>query len=94
MILNWKIKSQKFYFFRPLQNVVFVLTACEGKKTHKSLSRIGGVEIAIGSLDMWDKAEIVRDTLAKHRKSLNETGFGNQVCDNFTISEIVFVFVF
>ncbi|KAH9524948.1 hypothetical protein Btru_028330 [Bulinus truncatus] len=60
-------------------NVVFVVSAVEGEKTHKSLKRLVLDELSIGGLDMWDKAEVVRQTLAKHRKSLDESGFGNQM---------------
>lgn len=58
---------------------MFVISAVEGEKTHKSLKRLGAHEIIVGGLDMWDKADLVRQTLAKHRKSLDESGFGNQV---------------
>ncbi|XP_055874450.1 telomerase protein component 1-like isoform X1 [Biomphalaria glabrata] len=60
-------------------NVVIVISATEGEKTHKSLKRLSLEEINIGGLDMWDKAELVRNTLAKHRKSLDESGFSNQM---------------
>ncbi|CAG5115663.1 unnamed protein product, partial [Candidula unifasciata] len=60
-------------------NVVFVITVVEGERAHTSIKRLTGVQIPVGALDMWDKADIVRQTLAKHRKSLVETGFGNQL---------------
>ena len=36
-------------------------------------------QVTIGALDMWDKAEMVRKTLVKHRKALDETPFNNQM---------------
>ena len=59
--------------------MVFVITGLEGSQTHKSLKRLKAYEITIAGLQIWDKAELVRTTLARHRKSLNESGFGNQV---------------
>ena len=59
--------------------MVFVLSATTNEKTHKSLKRLGSPEVSVGDLDMWDKAELVRQTLARHRKVLDESGFGNQV---------------
>lgn len=56
-----------------------MITAADGEKTHASLKRLTAVEISISALDMWDKADIVRQSLAKYHKSLDETGFGNQV---------------
>ncbi|XP_012935535.1 telomerase protein component 1 [Aplysia californica] len=60
-------------------NVVFVISAITNEKTFKSLKRLRVDEMIVGDLDMWDKAELVRQTLAKHRKSLDESGFGNQM---------------
>ena len=37
------------------------------------------VEVTVGAMDMWDKAEMVRRTLAKHRKTLDESPFNNQL---------------
>lgn len=56
-----------------------MITAADGEKTHASLKRLTAAEISISALDMWDKADIVRQTLAKYHKSLDETGFSNQV---------------
>ena len=36
-------------------------------------------EVTIGALDMWDKAEMVRQSLVKHRKALDESPFNNQM---------------
>ncbi len=36
-------------------------------------------EISIGPLDMFDKAEMVRNKLGKHRKKLDESPFNNQM---------------
>ena len=36
-------------------------------------------EVIIGALDMWDKAEMVRQSLLKHRKALDESPFNNQM---------------
>ena len=36
-------------------------------------------EVVIGALDIWDKAEMVRQSLLKHRKSLDESPFNNQM---------------
>ncbi|GFO40942.1 telomerase protein component 1, partial [Plakobranchus ocellatus] len=60
-------------------NVVVVITALEGNQTHKSCKRLQAHEISMPGLQNWDKAELVRSTLAKHRKSLSESGFGNQI---------------
>ena len=61
------------------QNVVVVLTAVEGDTCHKSLTRLKAEVLTVGALDMFDKAEVVRQTLAAHRKALDETPFNNQV---------------
>ncbi|XP_059178831.1 telomerase protein component 1-like [Physella acuta] len=61
------------------ENVVIVINAVEGGKTHKSMKRLCFDEINVGGLDMWDKADLVRQTLSKHRKVLDESGFGNQM---------------
>ncbi len=37
------------------------------------------MEVTIGAMDIWDKAEMVRRTLAKHRKKLDESAFNNQM---------------
>ena len=61
------------------QNVVVVVTAVEGDTCHKSLTRLKAEVLTVGALDMFDKAEVVRQTLAAHRKALDETPFNNQV---------------
>lgn len=59
--------------------MIFVLTAVEGGKLHSSLKRHTAMEMTVGGLDMWDKANVVRDNLATHRKALSEEPFNNQV---------------
>ncbi|XP_033757244.1 LOW QUALITY PROTEIN: telomerase protein component 1-like [Pecten maximus] len=61
------------------KNVTFVLTVLDGGKCHKSIQRHKGQEVSVGGLDMWDKADVVRTTLATHRKTLDETPFNNQL---------------
>lgn len=36
-------------------------------------------ELVVGALDIWDKAEMVRQKLARHRKTLEESAFNNQM---------------
>lgn len=36
-------------------------------------------EVIIGALDVWDKAEMVRQSLLRHRKALDESPFNNQM---------------
>ncbi|XP_021378535.1 telomerase protein component 1-like [Mizuhopecten yessoensis] len=61
------------------KNVTFVLTVLDAGKCHKSLQRHKGKEVSVGGLDMWDKADVVRTTLATHRKALDEAPFNNQL---------------
>jgi len=48
-------------------------------KFHKSLQQRSVKQLTIETLDMWDKAEMVRSNLAVHRKALDESPFNNQV---------------
>eukprot|EP00058_Branchiostoma_floridae_P011084 XP_002596572.1 hypothetical protein BRAFLDRAFT_128562 [Branchiostoma floridae] len=60
-------------------NVRFVFTVTEDQDVYRSLSRRDATFINIGSLDGRDKADMVRQSLAKHRKALDESPFNNQV---------------
>ena len=61
--------------------VVLVLSGVEGGTGVSKLRtrKPPPSEIAVGALDMFDKAEMVRKKLAKHRKSLDESPFNNQL---------------
>ncbi|XP_066270990.1 telomerase protein component 1-like [Branchiostoma lanceolatum] len=60
-------------------NVRFVFTVTEHMDVHRLLSRRDATFIDIGSLDGRDKADMVRQSLAMHRKALDETPFNNQM---------------
>lgn len=62
-----------------MQNVVVVVSAVESDQCHQAVERLKGDVVSVGPLDMFDKAEIIRKTLATHRKALNEAPFNNQV---------------
>lgn len=68
--------------------MIFVVSALEDGKFHKSLRRLQATEVTVGPLDMWDKADVVRNNLAVHRKELDESPFNNQV--TFLRSKIYF----
>ena len=70
-------KMHDFVIF--FQNVVFVMTTVDGGKCHSSLKRRLCTEVTVGGLDMFDKAEVVRNNLAVYRKKLDESPFTNQV---------------
>lgn len=55
------------------------MSALSDGKLVKALRRRKVVEVTVESLDMWDKAEVARATLAAHRKVLDESPFNNQV---------------
>ena len=59
------------------------MTCLFDKKVHNSMKRRRVTEIVIEGLDMWDKTEVVRNHLATHRKSLDESPFNNQVITVF-----------
>ncbi|XP_064601394.1 LOW QUALITY PROTEIN: telomerase protein component 1-like [Liolophura sinensis] len=61
------------------QNVLFVLTCLEHGRCHRALEKHRVAEVNVGSLDLLDKAKVVRSTLAMHRKSLEESAFNNQM---------------
>ncbi|XP_077996822.1 telomerase protein component 1-like [Glandiceps talaboti] len=63
------------------EGVKFVMSCIEDGPCHKALLRYmyKAACIKIGSLDMWDKAEMVRKSLAVHRKTLDESPFNNQM---------------
>jgi hypothetical protein len=62
------------------QNVMIFVSMSHGGHPHQSVMLRKPQVIEVGALDMWDKADIVRSTLAQSRKQLQETGFNNQVC--------------
>ncbi|XP_050397784.2 telomerase protein component 1 [Patella vulgata] len=65
---------------KPLpKNVAIVMSVLEGDKYHQSLKRLAAEEIIVTGLDMFDKSEIIRKTLATHRKTLDESPFNNQL---------------
>lgn len=57
------------------------MTTIDGGKSHTSLKRrnLEVTEVTVGGLDMFDKAEVVRNNLAVYRKKLDESPFTNQV---------------
>ena len=60
---------------------IVVMSALEGGMCHSVLRRhdCSPLEIVVGALDISDKAKIVRQKLAKHRKALDESPFNNQM---------------
>ncbi|KAK7488729.1 hypothetical protein BaRGS_00020026 [Batillaria attramentaria] len=60
-------------------NVVVMISAVEGDMCHKALVRLKADVVTVGALDMFEKAEVVRQTLAAHRKALDESAFNNQL---------------
>nr|KAG5700929.1 hypothetical protein BaRGS_034214 [Batillaria attramentaria] len=63
----------------PDENVVVMISAVEGDMCHKALVRLKADVVTVGALDMFEKAEVVRQTLAAHRKALDESAFNNQL---------------
>lgn len=62
------------------QNVVFVLSVQAGELYHKLLHSKKHVnDFVVGDLKSMERAEMVRRTLAVHRKALEESMFNNQV---------------
>ena len=51
----------------------------EATDCHKALLRRSDHQVAVGALDMWDKPQVIRRSLAVHNKQLNESAFNNQV---------------
>ena len=64
------------------KGVVFVVSVIDGGQLAASLERRTQKPnyVTVGGLDMFDKAEVVRQSLKQHRKSLDELPFNNQVC--------------
>ena len=62
-------------------NIVIMLSCREGQVAHSVLTKRQPVphQITIGALNVFDKAEMVRRSLSKHRKTLDESPFGNQM---------------
>ncbi|KAK3095524.1 hypothetical protein FSP39_015646 [Pinctada imbricata] len=60
-------------------NVVFVMSAIEGGKSHQALKRHKPAEVTVGGLDMFDKADVIRNNLAVYGKALDESPFNNQM---------------
>lgn len=80
MMENTLLPSTMDWLPNPVpKNVIFVVSALEDGKFHKSLKRLGATEVSVGPLDMWDKADVVRNNLAVHRKALDESPFNNQM---------------
>ena len=63
------------------KGVVILLSTTEGGPCHNVLKRRKPTpaEVVVGSMDMSDKAQMVRQKLAKHRKVLDESAFNNQL---------------
>ena len=63
------------------EGVVIMLSGVEGGSCMSLLKKrkLAPSEVTIGALDMWDKAEMVRQSLLKHRKTLDESPFNNQM---------------
>ena len=63
------------------KGVVILLSTTEGGPCHNLLKRRTPVptEVTVGSMDMSDKAQMVRQKLARHRKTLDESAFNNQL---------------
>jgi telomerase protein component 1 len=62
--------------------VVLCFSAVEGGTVVTNLRKRKNpipAEVGIGPLDMFDKAEMVRNKLQKHRKALDESPFNNQM---------------
>jgi telomerase protein component 1 len=55
------------------------MTSVDGDVCHQAMVRRKAAVLTVGQLDMFDKAEVVRQTLAVHRKVLDESSFNNQV---------------
>ena len=72
----------------PFQNVMFVISAVEGGKCHEALKRYKPTEVTVGGLDMFDKADVVRNNLAVYGKALDESPFNNQVSNRGNIDLI------
>ena len=63
------------------QEVVIVVSVGDGGPILANLRKRQPppAELMIGTLNEWDKGEMVRRTLARHRKTLDESAFNNQL---------------
>ena len=63
------------------ENVTIFVSCREGQSAYSALMhrRPAPTVITIGALDVFDKAEMVRRRLGKHKKKLEETAFNNQM---------------
>ncbi|XP_013407026.1 telomerase protein component 1 isoform X1 [Lingula anatina] len=61
------------------ENVIFLMSTVENSECHRALSRRQHSSVQLSGLDLWDKPEVVRNQLARHKKTLVETGFNNQM---------------
>jgi telomerase protein component 1 len=63
------------------KGIVFVVSVVDGGQCLASLNRRAQKTelISVGGLDMFDKAEVVRQSLKQHRKTLDESPFNNQM---------------
>ncbi|XP_074640264.1 telomerase protein component 1-like isoform X2 [Tubulanus polymorphus] len=62
-----------------IQNVLVVGSVVEHGACHKNLSYRKCTGVGIGPLNLLEKADIVRQRLAIHRKTLDESPFNNQM---------------
>ena len=58
---------------------MLVLSATEGTTVHQALTRRKPEVLAVGPLELLEKADVVRHTLSLHSKTLDESAFNNQV---------------
>ncbi|XP_030829174.1 telomerase protein component 1 [Strongylocentrotus purpuratus] len=61
------------------QNVLFIVSAVMSSPAHAAVVRRQATMVELGPLDLMDKAEVVRRTLAAHHKKLDESPFNNQM---------------
>ena len=61
------------------EGVVIVMSMVDSGTCLSTLRKRKPAEVTIGALDVWDKAEMVRRTLGRHRKALDESPFNNQM---------------
>ncbi len=73
------------FMYSWFQGVLFVLCARDGSVTYNSAQRRNPLTVAVGGLDLLDKASMVRAVLATYRKQLDESPFNNQVSSKNTV---------
>ncbi|XP_067949967.1 telomerase protein component 1-like [Watersipora subatra] len=62
------------------KKVVFLLTCTSSSTPHRCLyCKRGVIQTELRALDVLDKSELVKESLAKHRKALDESPFNNQM---------------